>query len=74
VLEVAGGTGWSTERLAPPADSLTVIDASPEVVAHKPQRVGREDTYVIEYRPDVHLRRLNDGSQHLVGKVTYRPR
>ncbi len=29
--------------------------------------------YVIEYRPDVHLRRLDDGSEYRVVKVMYEP-
>ena len=32
-----------------------------------------KDPYVVEYRPDVHLRQLNDGAQHRVVKVMYRP-
>ena len=31
------------------------------------------DPYVLEYRPDVHLRQLNDGSQYRVVKVMYEP-
>lgn len=30
VLELAGGTGWWTERLVRTADRLTVVDSSPE--------------------------------------------
>ena len=32
VLELAGGTGWWTERLAATAGSLTVVDASAETL------------------------------------------
>ena len=46
VLELAGGTGWWTERLARTADRLTVVDASPETVALNRERVGRAD---VEY-------------------------
>jgi SAM-dependent methyltransferase len=48
VLEVAGGTGWWTERLAHTADRLTVVDSSPEVLALNHLRVGRSDVnYVV---------------------------
>jgi SAM-dependent methyltransferase len=43
VLELAGGTGWWTERLARTADRLTVVDSSPEVLALNRERVGRAD-------------------------------
>ena len=141
VLELAGGTGWWTRRLAETADRLTVIDASTETLAINRQRVGRtdvdyvvadvfgwrpershdvvffsfwlshvprsrfgafwslvrsslspggrvflidnrndptpgprpEDPYVVEYGPDLHLRRLDDGSEYRVVKVMYEP-
>ncbi len=48
VLELAGGTGWWTERLARTADRLTVVDSSPEVLALNRERVGRPDVnYVV---------------------------
>ncbi len=48
ILELAGGTGWWTERLARTADRLTVVDSSPEVLALNRQRVGRSDvSYVV---------------------------
>jgi 2-polyprenyl-3-methyl-5-hydroxy-6-metoxy-1,4-benzoquinol methylase len=48
VLELAGGTGWWTERLARTADSLTVVDSSPEVLTLNQERVGRSDVnYVV---------------------------
>ena len=48
VLELAGGTGWWTERLARTADRLTVVDSSPEVLALNQERVGRPDVnYVV---------------------------
>jgi len=48
VLELAGGTGWWTERLARTADSLTVVDSSPEVLALNQERVERSDVnYVV---------------------------
>lgn len=139
VLELAGGTGWWTERLARTADHLTVVDASPEVLALNRERVGRSDVdyvvadvfswrpqrsfdvvffsfwlshvprgrfsafwalvraclvpqgraflvdnrndptpgftgkdpYVVERGPDLHLRRLGDGSEYRVVKVLY---
>ena len=141
VLELAGGTGWWTERLSRAADRLTVVDASPAALALNRERVGRSDIdyvvadlfswqperrfdvvffsfwlshvprsgfrafwtlvrncvapggrvflidnrsdptpgipgrdpYVIDYRPDVHLRRLDDGSEYRVVKVMYEP-
>ena len=33
VLELAGGTGWWTKRLARSADRLTVANSSPEILA-----------------------------------------
>ena len=33
VLELAGGTGWWTARLAETADRLTVVDSSTETLA-----------------------------------------
>ncbi len=140
VLELAGGTGWWTKRLASIADTLTVVDSSPEVLALNRERAGRsdvthevadlfewrpartydvvffsfwishvprshfgdfwalvrsclkpggraflidnrndpavqksEDPYVVEYEEDLHLRRLNDGSEYRVVKVMYEP-
>jgi ubiquinone/menaquinone biosynthesis C-methylase UbiE len=141
VLELAGGTGWWTARLAETADHLTVVDSSPETLALNRERVGRadidyvvadlfewqptrsydvvffsfwlshvprsrfavfwtlvrsclapggrvflidnrpdpeprpniKDPYVVEYSPDLHLRRLNDGSEFRVVKVMYEP-
>jgi demethylmenaquinone methyltransferase/2-methoxy-6-polyprenyl-1,4-benzoquinol methylase len=140
VLELAGGTGWWTERLAATADRLTVVDAAPETIALNRARVGRgdvtyvqadifewrpdqpydvaffsfwlshvprprfaefwalvrsclgpggraflidsrndpsqpsrRDPFVVEYEPDRHLRRLNDGSEYRVVKVMYEP-
>jgi demethylmenaquinone methyltransferase/2-methoxy-6-polyprenyl-1,4-benzoquinol methylase len=140
VLELAGGTGWWTQKLAATADRLTVIDARPETLALNRERVRRDDVsyvvadlfdwrtertydvvffsfwlshvprsrfgafwslvrsclapggrvffidngadpsarvrrvkdpYVVEYRPDLHVRRLNDGSHYRVVKVLY---
>lgn len=141
VLELAGGTGWWTQRLASSADRLTVVDASSETLALSRQRVGRpdvsyvvsdlfewrpdqsydvvffsfwlshvprsnfgafwslvrsclapdgraflidnrndptpgsqvKDPYVVEYAPDLHRRRLTDGSEYRVVKVMYEP-
>jgi len=139
VLELAGGTGWWTERLARTAARLTVVDASSETLALNRERVGRadveyvvadlfhwqparrydvvffsfwlshvprerfstfwrlvraclapngraflidnrdgpqparnvKDPIVVEYRPDLHIRRLSDGSEWRVVKVMY---
>lgn len=43
VLELAGGTGWWTKRLAATAGRLTVVDGSPEALALNQRRVGRPD-------------------------------
>ena len=40
VLELAGGTGWWSARLAATAGHLTVVDASPETLALNRSRVG----------------------------------
>jgi ubiquinone/menaquinone biosynthesis C-methylase UbiE len=48
VLELAGGTGWWTERLARTADHLVVVDSSAEVLAINRERVRRPDVnYVV---------------------------
>ena len=48
VLELAGGTGWWTQRLARTADRLTVVDSSPETLDLNRNRVGRSDVdYVV---------------------------
>ncbi len=48
VLELAGGTGWWTARLAQTAARLTVVDSSPETLALSRERVGRADVdYVV---------------------------
>jgi 2-polyprenyl-3-methyl-5-hydroxy-6-metoxy-1,4-benzoquinol methylase len=141
VLEMAGGTGWWTQRLARSAARLTVLDASPETLEISKSRVARpdvayivtdlfgwqpertydvvffsfwlshvprsrfsafwalvrsclapggrvflidnrddphpvrevKDPYVVKYGPDLHLRRLYDGSEYRVVKVMYEP-
>ena len=58
VLELAGGTGWWTARLAETAARLTVVDGSPEAIDLNRRRVGtRTDvSYVVadlfEWRPE----------------------
>ncbi len=48
VLELAGGTGWWTQRLSRTAGRLAVVDASFETLELNRQRVGRPDVdYVI---------------------------
>jgi SAM-dependent methyltransferase len=48
VLEMAGGTGWWTARLARTAGHLTVIDSSAETLGINRGRVGRPDVdYVV---------------------------
>jgi demethylmenaquinone methyltransferase/2-methoxy-6-polyprenyl-1,4-benzoquinol methylase len=141
VVELAGGTGWWTARLAETATHLTVVDSSPETLERNRERVGRatvdyvvadlfdwqptrpydvvffsfwlshvprarfaafwtlvraclapggrvflidncadpeprprgKDPYVVAYGPDLHLRRLSDGSEFRVVKVMYQP-
>ena len=62
VLELAGGTGWWTQRLARTADRLAVVDASPETLEFNRRRVASADVdYVVadifDWRPDRTLRR-----------------
>ena len=57
VLEMAGGTGWWTQRLERTAEHLTVVDASPEALALNRARVRRNDIIydvadLFEWRPD----------------------
>lgn len=57
VLELACGTGLWTERLIRHADSLTAVDASPEVLEINRARVGDErvhyvQTDLFEWGPD----------------------
>jgi ubiquinone/menaquinone biosynthesis C-methylase UbiE len=57
VLEMAGGTGWWTERLGRTADRLTVLDGSPEALVLNRERVRRGDVSyevadLFEWRPD----------------------
>ena len=57
VLELAGGTGWWTQRLARTANRLTVVDSSPEALALNRERVGRPDVRydvanLFAWRPD----------------------
>ena len=142
VLELAGGTGWWTGRLAQSADHLTVVDSSPEVLeinrirtarahveyvvadlfawvpessydvvffsfwlSHVPRQRcpafwwmvrsclspgGRVflldnhrdphipetdfmDPHVLQYEPDRHVRRLDNGREYNVVKVMYEP-
>jgi demethylmenaquinone methyltransferase/2-methoxy-6-polyprenyl-1,4-benzoquinol methylase len=42
VLELAGGTGWWTQRLVSCAESLTVVDSSPEALEINRSRTARE--------------------------------
>jgi SAM-dependent methyltransferase len=57
VLELAGGTGWWSRRLAQTATTLAVLDASRETLRINQERVGRPDvTYIVAdifgWRPD----------------------
>jgi demethylmenaquinone methyltransferase/2-methoxy-6-polyprenyl-1,4-benzoquinol methylase len=56
VLELAGGTGWWTERLSRTAHRLTVVDASPETLVINRERVRLTDVEfvvadVFDWRP-----------------------
>ena len=53
VLEFACGTGWWTQRLAKYADSLTAIDASPEVIEINRRRLGPDATRVQYVQSDI---------------------
>lgn len=48
-LEIAGGTGLWTARLAPKAHSMTVVDASPEMIAINRYRLGITHVNYIEH-------------------------
>ena len=48
VLELAGGTGWWTQRLARTADSLTVVDSAPEAIAVSRRRLGETPVNYVE--------------------------
>jgi len=48
VLELACGTGLFTHRLAPRVDSVTAVDASPEVIAINRGRVGAPNVRYVE--------------------------
>lgn len=57
VLEFAGGTGFWTEKLRNLADTVTVVDASPEMLALNRARVGTDrvrqiQADIFQYRPD----------------------
>src|SRR5258708_1330973 len=57
VLELAGGTGIWTQRLSRTAEQLTVIDASPEVLAInrakvRDARVRYIEADLLSWRPD----------------------
>lgn len=49
VLELAGGTGLWTVRLAPVANSMTVVDASPEMIEINSNRLGITPVTYIEH-------------------------
>jgi SAM-dependent methyltransferase len=60
ILELAGGTGWWSQRLAQTATSLTVVDSSNETLRINRARVGQPPgksvTYIVadifDWRPD----------------------
>jgi SAM-dependent methyltransferase len=60
ILELAGGTGWWSQRLAQTATSLTVVDSSDETLRINRARVGQPPgksvTYIVadifDWRPD----------------------
>jgi demethylmenaquinone methyltransferase/2-methoxy-6-polyprenyl-1,4-benzoquinol methylase len=56
VLELAGGTGLWTQRLVQTAAGVTVVDASPEMLALNRERVGEQVRHIqadlFDWRPD----------------------
>lgn len=55
VLEIACGTGWWTERLAPVASSVTAVDAAPEAIQIARSRapdVDYVETDIFSWQPD----------------------
>jgi SAM-dependent methyltransferase len=48
VLELAGGTGWWTRRLARTAQRLTVVDSSAEALSMNRARADRSDVQYIQ--------------------------
>ncbi len=48
VLELACGTGLYTRHIAPVAERVTAVDASPEVIAINRARVGRANVHYVE--------------------------
>lgn len=57
LLELACGTGWWTAQLARYADTITAVDASPEVLALNRERLGEQPVNYIhadlfDWRPD----------------------
>ena len=54
VLELAGGTGWWTERLARTADRLTVVDGRPRSTCAQPA-AGRERRRFLRHRRPIRL-------------------
>lgn len=47
VLEIACGTGWWTERLAPAASSMTALDSAPEAIDVARSRTEEGVRYVV---------------------------
>ena len=57
ILELAAGTGLWTQRLVPPAEKVTAVDAAPEVLAINRARVDSKSVRYLEsdlfaWRPD----------------------
>jgi demethylmenaquinone methyltransferase/2-methoxy-6-polyprenyl-1,4-benzoquinol methylase len=64
------GDFWSLVRAClAPSGRVFLIDNRVDPLPHSRVR----DPYVVEYRPDVHLRELSDGSRYRVVKVMYEP-
>ena len=61
---------WNLVRLSlSPGGRVFLIDNRTDPI---PQSAG-DDPFVVEYRPDLHVRRVSDGSQYRVVKVMYEP-
>src|SRR5690348_505741 len=60
ILELAGGTGIWTKELVKIAESVTVVDASPEMIAINQKKVGSDRVQyrlanLFDWRPDAQV-------------------
>lgn len=78
VLELAAGTGIWTQELLNIADHITVVDASPEMLAiHRAKLQSEAVTYqqadLFQSGGTTLTRRLNNGAEYQIVKVFYEP-